>query len=74
MLSRQEHNKEIMDILSEYVEQYPNLRFGQLLAVAGVITYNPIQMGGVETVDPFNEESIATLTRVSELLNNRKKE
>ena len=66
--ARQSANREILSILNKYVEKYPELRFGQILAVARVIEYGYKSVGvGIEVVkDPFNEESIHTLNRVKE--------
>lgn len=71
--ARQSANSEILSILNKYVEKYPELRFGQILAVAKVIEYGYKDVDGgkseipIEIVqDPFNEESIRTLNRVKE--------
>lgn len=58
---RQEANREILAILSEFVEKYPDIRFGQALANIGVIQYND----NGETKDPFGEESIDMLRRLN---------
>ena len=77
---RQAANREIIEILSDIVERYPELRFGQILAISNVIQYehcakqnlvshnhNPY----VEVVkDPFHEESIDMLTRVRNKIQN----
>ena len=69
--ARQSANREILDILKQYVEKYPELRFGQILAIAKVIEYGYKDVTGdkfeipIKIVkDPFNEESIQTLDRV----------
>ena len=74
--ARQTANREILDILKQYVEKYPELRFGQILAVARVIEYGYKEVKGdkfeipIEKVkDPFNEESIQTLDRVNKQTN-----
>ena len=77
---RQAANREIIEILSDIVERYPELRFGQILAISNVIQYehcakqnltsrnhNPY----IEVVkDPFHEESIDMLTRVRNKIQN----
>ena len=61
---RQSANKEIIEILSDMVEEYPDLRFGQILAITEAIQYKTVNKVGalgshvIETIDPFNEESI----------------
>lgn len=57
---RQESNLELLDILKKIVEKHPELRFGQILIIAGVLEME--KYGGV--VDPFNEESFRCLQRV----------
>ena len=57
---RQSANREIIEILSDMVERYPDLRFGQILAITDAIQYKygPGVNDGVKVVDPFNEESV----------------
>lgn len=69
--ARQSANREILDILKQYVEKYPELRFGQILAIAKVIEYERVTeiwspMVESRVKDPFSEESIHTLDRVKE--------
>lgn len=71
--ARQSANREILNILKQYVEKYPELRFGQILAIARIIEYGYKDVDGykfeipIEIVkDPFNEESTQTLNRVKE--------
>lgn len=52
--ARRESNNEILKILTEYVEKYPEQRFGQILYNFGFLPYG----------DPFYEESVDTLERV----------
>lgn len=54
MSSRQESNKEILKKLEYYVEQYPDMRFCQLLYMLGF--YNG---------DKFYEESVTTLVNMT---------
>lgn len=54
MSSRQESNKEILKKLEYYVEQYPDMRFCQLLYMLNVI----------DGSDKFYEESNVTLVNL----------
>lgn len=63
VIKRQEANIEILDILKNWVEQNPELRFGQILACANIIKYDYSKQI-VETVDPFFEESVDTLKNI----------
>lgn len=47
--ARQESNKEILAIITKMVEEYPDLRFGQILCMLDL------------DKDRFNEESVDTL-------------
>ena len=58
---RQESNRLILNKLSEYIEKYPDIRFGQLLADLRIIQYTAA--GSV--MDPWNEESIDMLRRIT---------
>ena len=69
--ARQSANSEILSILNKYVDKYPELRFGQILAIAKVIEYERVTevwspMVESRVKDPFNEESVHTLDRVKE--------
>jgi hypothetical protein len=58
---RHSANREIIEILSDMVERYPDLRFGQILAITNAIQYVPDSRPYIDTVDikdPFNEESV----------------
>ena len=58
---RHSANREIIEILSNMVEHYPDLRFGQILAITEAIQYVPDSRPYIDTVDikdPFNEESV----------------
>ena len=58
---RQSANREIIEILSDMVERYPDLRFGQILAITEAIQYIPDSRPYIDTIDvkdPFNEESV----------------
>ena len=62
-MERQKYNKLILGTLFILVDKYPDLRFGQILTNAEVITYkNDYDEMVVE--DPFHEESEITLNRM----------
>lgn len=62
-MNRQEYNRKIISKLTELVELYPDLRFGQLLVNTDIIIYrNDYDEMVVE--DPFNEESEVTWKRM----------
>ena len=64
---RQIANREIVKMLSDMVEEYPDLRFGQILAITEVIEYIPDSRPYIDTVDvkdPFNEESVDMFVRM----------
>lgn len=73
---RQKANVELLQIIGEAVMQYPDLRFGQILAMFDIIQYKTVNKVGalgahvVETVDPFYEESVDMLTRVKNKIQN----
>ena len=60
-MTRQEANKEILKILEDYVNKYPDWRFGQILVNSNVVTIIPTSNGTV--CDPFYEESKVTLEK-----------
>ena len=57
---RQASNMLILNKLSEYIEKYPDLRFGQILINLEILQY------GVDgcIIDPWNAESIDILRRI----------
>ena len=57
---RQASNMLILNKLSEYIEKYPDLRFGQLLINLKILQY------GIDgyIIDPWNAESIDILRRI----------
>ena len=66
---RQEANRKIIEILSNTIEKKPELRFGQILAITGVIEYEKDARPHIHdfTVkDPFNEESVDMLFRMKD--------
>ena len=58
---RQSANREIIDILSDMVEEYPDLRFGQILTLTEAIKYVPVTG---DVMDPFGEESVDMWVRM----------
>ena len=69
MTKRQDDNKVILDIISHYVENYPDLRFGQILVNSDIIKYEPSvlcegQREDILVIDPFYEESEITWKRM----------
>ena len=67
MTKRQDDNKVILGIISHYVENYPDLRFGQILVNTKAIKLVDTP-AGIIVEDPFNEEPEITLNRM--LFNN----
>lgn len=57
---RYEANKELIYKITQYVENYKDLRFGQILEGFGFIC---------QDTDMFEEESVDTLTRVKKVEN-----
>lgn len=62
-MTRQEYNKQILFILEEIVDKYPDLRFGQILANAEIVTYKN-DYDEIVPRDPFYEESEITWKRM----------
>jgi len=58
MANRQLYNRAILEILSNYVEKYPDIRFGQMLCNLGI---GPV----------FNEESRETYWNLNETINKK---
>ena len=65
---RQQANVEILNSLYELVSNYPDLRFGQLLAFAGVTQVEIVPASNPKVIDIFHEESTETLARLSKTL------
>lgn len=65
--NRQRDNRRILETLSLLVENYPDLRFGQILFNYKFINWSNTD-NGVRICDPFYEESTDTLKRVTEIL------
>ena len=64
---RQQANRDILAHLYTLIELCPNFRFGQILANFDVIQYqrDPASFDITGVKDPFYEESVETLQRVS---------
>ena len=75
LTNRQAANRDIISHLSTLVELYPDLRFGQILAISNAIQYEHCAKQSlvsrdpdpyIEIVkDPFYEESTVILQRVT---------
>lgn len=59
-MTRKEYNKQILDLISKYIDQHPDQRFGQIISNLDIIRTN--KSGNI--VDPFYEESKTTLERM----------
>ena len=65
---RQVANFNILNKIERVVKEYPHLRFGQILAILGVISYEHDYINDVSVVnDPFHEESVTTLMRMKDM-------
>lgn len=62
-MERQKYNKLILETLSKLIEKHPDLRFGQILANAEIITYKN-DYDEMVVKDPFYEESEITWKRM----------
>lgn len=63
--NRQEYNKKILAILSEYVEKYPDMRFTQALWNLKLIDHEPIiDHKPLIIIDRYYEEPWVTLERI----------
>lgn len=68
-MERQKYNKLIIGKLSELVDKYPDLRFGQILVDCDIIKYEPSvlcdgQHEDLLIIDPFYDESELTWERM----------
>lgn len=59
------YNRAIINKLKDLVEQYPDLRFGQLLWNAGIIELDNNSDDNAEVLDNFNEESEVTWKKMT---------
>ena len=60
LADRQKYNKELLDVITQYVEKYPDWRFHQILQNIGIC----MRRQG----DMFFEESYETVRRMREFL------
>ena len=63
---RQAANLEILNKIEAAIMHFPDLRFGQILSILGIIEYqrDPASFDGIGVKDPFYEESVVTLERI----------
>ena len=59
--SRQEANRELIEMISHIVEYYPDIRFAQILSNLSILDYN---------TGKFYEESHITLKNAKEVVDN----
>lgn len=64
-MTRLEANSLLLSILSQYINTYPDQRFGQALFNLGFVQRIP---NSLSIQDPFYEESTATLNRIAKLV------
>lgn len=64
MLVRHKYNQELVSLLSSLVEQYPELRFSQILQVFSFIKTMPDSTGKINWINEFYEEPDEILKRV----------
>lgn len=65
---RQKANMEILRILKEYLENYPDMRFGQALMNLDILHYKNSKYENSDSYnvqDPFNYESVDMLAYIA---------
>lgn len=73
-MTRQEANIKILKHIEEVVNEYPDLRFGQILANLGIVEYEyNTYDDAVITKDPFHVESVDTLKKIKYVKSTRRK-
>lgn len=73
-MTRQEANIKILKYIEEMVNEYPDLRFGQILANLGIIEYEYNTYDEtIITKDPFHIESVDTLKNIEYVKSTRRK-
>lgn len=60
---RQEANMEILEVLKDYMNKYPSIRFSQALCNLGIIRMDEKSHN---IIDPFFEESVDILKRINQ--------
>ncbi len=69
-MTRLEANRKILEKIQQKIEEYPDLRFGQILWSLGILEFkksikiNDFSEDSYEMRDPFYEESVITLKRI----------
>lgn len=63
--SRGRANKELFTTLGAYLAAHPQIRFGQALVNLGIVQYDVTDYGDCKVIDPFHEESMDMLKRIS---------
>ena len=63
--ARESANKALLATLGAYLEAHPQIRFGQALVNLGIIQYDVTDYGDCKVIDPFNEEPVDMLARIS---------
>ena len=63
---RQEFNYKLLDLIAEYINEHPDIRFGQALVNIGIIQYDEYddKKETCSTIDPFYEESVNMYDRI----------
>ena len=67
-MNRKEANMEIVRLLVNLINMHPDMRFGQLLQMAGIVLYDEERK---VLLDNFYEESTHTLDKVKAIMGNR---
>lgn len=67
-MTRHDYNKLILDKISEYLDTYPDIRFGQALVNLKILEYSDIEdnKGFLLVKDPFYEEPSKTYFKITE--------
>jgi hypothetical protein len=77
-MQRKQINLQIVDALRDYINKYPEQRFGQALRNIGIVDTVLLYPGeadkGVYFTNIFHEEPEFTLKRIMETLNERRAE
>jgi hypothetical protein len=65
MASRKQSNKKILAILSQLVEENPDLRFSQILIISKILGENRFELGKTYYELDFYQESSALLEKIT---------
>lgn len=66
-MTRKEYNSIILGIIADAIQQYPDMRFGQILANLNIIQYKSNTFDEtIITLDPFNIESKQMLSNIKQ--------